>query len=434
MKKKGMTVEKQWLAYISTDSKGYARTQFYKYLMEYQRRRGITMHIEHKAGEAVYIDFAGDKLKVIDRQTGELLDAEVFVAILGYSQLIYVEACLSQKTEDVLPCCRRSFEYFGGVPRSVVPDNMKTLVTKSSKYEPVINETFAAFAEHYSTVVLPARAYKPRDKALVENAVGQIYRRIYTELGSGCMDLDELNKSIRAALDNLNKAPLKAAESRREIFEQEERETLTPLPSVPFEMRTIREVKVMKNGHVALHQDRHYYSVPYTLIGKAVKLVYDSQTVEVFYQHKPVARHTRNYRKNRYTTDKEHMASQHRFVAEWSPEFFIGKAREISEEVVLFVERLMESKQHPEQGYKACSGVLYLARKVGPTRITNACRRAISFETYHYAVLKEILAKGLDKVVDPTEEPLEKHTPVHHNLRGKAYYQQQSLTLKNQQP
>ena len=432
LRRRGMTVEKQWLEYIQEDPVGYGRTQFYNYLVEYRRRSGITMHIEHKAGEKMFVDFCGDKLQIVDTGTGEIKDVEVFVAILGCSQLTYVEAVYSQTKEDFIQCCRNAFEYFGGVPKAVVPDNLKAAVTKSSKYEPILNETFANFAEHYNTVVLPARSYKPKDKALVESAVKIVYQRIYAVLNNiPYPGLDKLNTAIKMALEDHNNAPLKQGDSRRKIFEEEERSTLIPLPTLAYELRKIRECKVMKNGYVGLHEDRHYYSVSYQYIGKRIRLIYNSSSVQIYSQFNLIASHDRNYRRNRYTTQNEHLASQHRFLSEWNPEYFISRAKQISEEVAVFIERLMESKAHPEQGYKACSGVLNLAKRVGSQRIIGACKRAIEFKTYHYYILEDILKKGLDKIT-PEEENIQnlKTTPVHHNVRGKEYYQQQTFNLK----
>lgn len=436
LRRKGMTLEKQWLEYLQDNPDGYGRTQFYNYLVEYRRRSGITMHIEHKAGDKMFVDFCGDKLQVVDEQTGEVKEVEVFVAILGCSQLTYVEAVSSQSKEDFIQCCRHALEYFGGVPRAIVPDNLKAAVTKSSKYEPVLNETFASFAEHYNTVILPARSYKPKDKALVENAVKLVYQRIYAVLDNHVpyTGLDRLNQAIIQALEQHNSAPLKQGDSRRTLFEQEERETLLALPELAYEIKKIRECKVMKNGHVCLHEDRHYYSVPYQYIGKGIRLIYNSSTVEVYHRFLLIATHPRNYRRNRYSTQNEHLASQHRFLSEWNPEYFIGRGKQVSEEVAVFIERLLESKAHPEQGYKACSGVLNLARRVGAQRITAACKRAIEFEAYHYYILEDILKKGLDQAA-PEQDSSQQHrpTPSHDNVRGKAYYQQQITNLNQQQ-
>lgn len=432
LRRKGMTLEKQWTSYIASDPKGYSRSQFYQYIMEYRRRSGITMHIEHKAGEKMFVDFCGDKLQLVDPQTGELSSIEVFVAILGCSQLTYVEACRSQTKEDFIFCCTNAFSYFGGATKAIVPDNLKAAVTKSSKYEPVINEAFASFAEHYSSVVLPARSYRPKDKALVENAVKLIYQRVYTELqDKHYTTLEALNKDILIALEKHNSASLKQGNSRRQIFEEEERQSLTALPLMPFELRKAKSCTVMKNGHVNLQEDKHYYSVPYSYIGKKVKISYSSNLVEIYYHFAIIASHSRDYRRNRYTTQDEHLASKHRFMSEWNPEHFIQKAKQISASVSLFIERLLESKSHPEQAYKACAGVLNLARRVGNERITEACKRAINVGAYHYQVLEEILKRGLDKINEPDEQmPFIGKAPTHQNLRGKDYYEQLNNTIK----
>jgi len=432
LKRKGMTLEVQWNQYIEKDPEGYSRTQFYVYLREYRRRGGLTMHLEHKAGDKLFVDYCGDKLRIVDPLTGELREVEVFVAILGCSQLTFVEASWSQKKEDFISSCQHSLEYLGGVPKAIVTDNLKSAVTKSSKYEPILNETFETFAEHYNTIVLPTRAYKPKDKALVENAVRLVYQRIYAPLGGKLFtSLEELNTAILGLLDEHNNAPLKQGDSRRKIFEDEEKATLNTLPSLPYEMRKIKECKVMKNGHIGLHEDRHYYSVPYQYYGKRVKLIYSSDQVDIYYKFKKIATHSRDYRRNRYTTLADHMASKHQFLAEWNPEFFITRGKEISPEVALFIEKLLESKIHPEQGYKACSGVLNLAKRVGKDRITKACKRATEYGVFYYNTLEDILKKGLDHA-DESEEAIapNRSTPAHNNLRGKQYYQQ-SLTFKS---
>lgn len=428
-RQRGMTLERLWKHYLQQDPSGYSRTRFYLYLRDYARRSSTTMHLEHKAGEKMYVDYCGNKLHLIDPHTGEVRDVEVFVSILGCSQYTFVEATASQKKEDFIGSCRRALEYYGGAPKAIVPDNLKAAVTKSSKYEPLLNETFSTFGEHYNTVILPARAYKPRDKALVENAVRLVYQRIYTSVADRVFhNLEDLNAAICAALEIHNNLPLKQGESRRLLFDNEEKQALTPLPDLPYELCTIKEHKVMKNGHVALHEDRHYYSVPYELIGKQVRILYNTTKVEIYHQFRLVAVHVRSYRRNRYTTDADHVASKHRFLSEWNPEFFLEKAKAISPEVVLFLERLMESKQHPEQGYKACCGVLNLARRVGHDRIAACCRRALEYGAISYYMLEDIVKKGLDKLDDKEDEL--KPAPTHANVRGKEYYQQQSLQLK----
>lgn len=429
LRKRGVTLDKVWRSYIEKDPAGYGRSQFYYYITEFRNRNGITMHIEHKAGDKLFVDFCGEKLKIVDPSTGEEKSVEVFVAILGCSQLTYVEATMSQTLHDFIDCCRNSFEFIGGVTRAIVPDNLKAAVTKSSKHEPIINETFGSFAEHYNTSVLPTRAYKPKDKALVENAVRLVYQRIFTEIdGKHYTSLESLNKAIKIALEKHNNAPLKNADSRRVIFEREEKQTLHALPLLPYHAYRIKEYRVMKNGYVTLHEDRHYYSVPYNYIGRRVKILYNSLSVKVYYQHLLVATHERNYNKNRYTTDQEHLATQHKFLTEWNPEYFVSQAKAISEDVVLFIERLMESKTHPEMAYKACSGVLSLAKRMGNERLTNACKKAIRLGVYHYHFIEELLKKNIENEnVDEWDQM--KPTPSHKNVRGKEYYE--STTLFN---
>ncbi len=422
LKRKGVTLELAWKQYKALYPDGYASAQFYRYYRAFVKCGNPVMHIEHKAGDKLYIDFAGEKLTIVDAQSGEIRQVEVFVAILGCSQLTYVEAVYSQKREDLIKACENALHYFGGVPAAVVPDNLKAAVTKSSKYEPSINEVFADFAEHYSTVVLPARAYRPKDKALVEGAVKLIYRSIYQTVGSGVYtSLDALNAAIGKAQEVHNTIPFKGRDySRRQQFEEIERSTLRPLPVHRFEFKQQAMATVMKNGHVCLSADKHYYSVPYRFIGKKVKLLYTSACVEIYYHYERIAVHARQCRKYQYSTNQEHLASAHRFVSDWTPEKFIGQAGAISEDVAAYVAQVLEHKAHPEQAYKSCSGILSLARKVGNERLSNACKRAYDYGVYNYPIIVQILDKRLDRM---EEDPAELPMPGHDNIRGSEYYE-----------
>jgi transposase len=379
--------------------------------------------MEHKAGDKMYVDFAGDKLSVIDKETGEEQSVEVFVSVLGASHLTYVEAVFSQKKEDFIGACEAAMHYYGGVPAAIVPDNLKSAVIKSSKYEPTINETFNDFAEHYSTAVLPARAYRPRDKALVENAVRIIYTRIYAKLnGHIYFTIEELNTAIRAALEEFNNTLLKGRNySRRSQFEEIERHTLQPLPPLRYEFKKQLYVTVMKNGHVCLSEDKHYYSVPYHLIGKKVKVMYCHQRVEMFYNYESVACHKRLKSPHNYTTDKDHMASTHRFVADWSPQRFLSWAEAIHKDVKFYIANILDKKQHPEQAYKSCVGILGLAKRVGNDRLIKACQRAMDYELFNYKTIQQILEKGLDAQTED-EESKQLKMPLHDNIRGEDYY------------
>ena len=424
MKRKGMTIALLWERYKAVCPQGYAITQFYKYYRHFAKRAQPVMHMEHKAGDKVYIDFAGERLMITDQDTGEVQSMEVFVAILGCSQLTYVEAVQSQKKEDLIKACENALCYFGGTPSAIVPDNLKSAVTRSSKYEPVINETFADFAEHYSTVVLPARAYRPKDKALVEGMVKIIYKSIYVAVNTSVYTSpEELNTSVRKALELLNDAPFKGRDySRRQQFEEIERSALQPLPVYRYEFKQQVMVTVMKNGHACLGIDKHYYSVPYRFIGKKVKLLYTSGRVEIYYRYERIATHVRHMRKYHYTTINEHLASAHRYLSDWTPERFIEQARAIHEQVAQYIMLVIEYKQHPEQAYKSCSGILSMVRKVGTERLTNACRRAHSYGIYNYPIILQILEKNLDHL-NSEEQEQALPMPQHHNIRGKEYYE-----------
>ena len=288
----------------------------------------------------------------------------------------------------------------------------------------MINEAFADFAEHYFTVVLPARAYRPKDKALVEGMVKIIYHSIYTIVNQELYtSLTALNSAIREALEVLNNAPFNGREySRRQQFEEIERETLKPLPTYRYEFKQQVMVTVMKNGHACLGVDKHYYSVPFRFIGKKVKILYTSSRVEIYYRYERIATHDRHMRKYHYTTLNEHLASSHRYLSDWTPEKLIEQAKAIHEEIATYITCVIENKQHPEQAYKSCSGILSLLRKVGAERLTNACRRAHSYGVYNYPIILQILEKNLDQL---SEEELQKSPdmPQHHNIRGREYYE-----------
>lgn len=420
----GVTRKLLWEEYKQSHPDGLGLSQFKHYFAQWKNRAHPTMHMEHKAGDKLYVDFAGDKLSIINRQTGEVKEVEVFVAILGASQLTYVEAVISQQKEDFIAACESALIYIGGVPQAIVPDNLKSAVTKSSKYEPTLNESFADFAEHYGMAVLPARAYKPRDKALVENAVRIIYTRIYARIRSQQFyALEELNQAIHIALEELNNGPLKGRDySRRDQFNEIERHALAPLPALRYELKKQHYATVMKNGHVSLGADKHYYSVPYRFIGRKVKLLYSRHSVEIFYNYERIAIHTRVKSPYSYTTEKEHMASAHRFVSEWTPERFISWAESIHEDVKMYIQKILESKQHPEQAYKSCIGILSFGKKVGNERLIKACSRALNYGIYSYKAIQNILEKGMDSYTEP-EENEQLKMPLHDNIRGKNYYQ-----------
>lgn len=422
LKRKGVTQFMLWEQYRLRYPDGLSSSQFSYYYAIWKQQVNPVMHVDHKVGDKLYVDYAGEKLQIVDPQTGELKDVEVFVAILGCSQLTYVEASYSQQKEDLIASCERCLHYIGGVPTALVTDNLKSAVTKSSKYEPIINEDFADFADHYSITVLPTRAYKPRDKSLVEGAVKIIYTRIYAKIRDGVYhSLAELNAAIQIVLEQHNNMLLKGRQySRRQQFEEIERPVLNALAPLKYEFKQQHFATVMKNGHVCLGPDKHYYSVPYRYIGKKVKLLYSVHRVEVYYSYERIACHERLKSPYTYTTDKEHLASTHRFVSDWSPERFLSWAASIDQTVQEYIHCILNKKQHVEQAYKSCTGILAMAKRYGNLRLINACKRSIEYDMYSYRAIDMILKRGLDHQ-DETSSATQL-MPDHSNIRGQHYY------------
>lgn len=421
LRKRGMTIAMQFRQYKERYPDSLGETSFYFYYQRWKKKVYPAMHIEHKAGDKMYIDFAGGTLPYVDTDTGEIRDAQVFIAILGWSQYVYIEAIPSQTVEDFIAACENTLYFFKGVPLAIVPDNLKSAVIKASKHEPVLNENFKSFADHYGTTILPARSRKPKDKAHVENMVKIAYQKIYTQIPEKqLLGLSELNSHIWKHLHLLNAAPLTGKECSRSDQWHLEQATLQALPVNRYEMRTIKQATVMKNGHVYLTEDQHYYSVPFELIGKKINLQYSRTSVEIFHNYEPVAKHKRVRSPGNYSTEPSHMPPQHKYVTEWSPTYFLEKAKEINPVVEYFIGQVLAKKQHPEQAYKSCQGILSFAKRVGHQRLINACRRAHEIGYYNYKIIEDILRKSLDQYEDDT---IPVQMPVHDNIRGGNYYQ-----------
>ena len=423
LKNRGNTKEKLWQQYIIQQPDGYRFSQFKHYYLLWKKVRNPVMHIEHKAGEKMYVDYAGEKLQVLDPELLDVIEVEVFVAILGASQLTYVEASYSQQKEDFINSCENALHYFGGVPNAIVTDNLKSAVIKSNRYEPTLNEAFRDFVSHYSMAALPAAPYKPKHKALVEGAVKIIYRSIYSVLkGKVYSTIELLNAAIRDALEAHNNRPLTGRPfSRRQLFEDTERHMLNQLPEKKYELKRRYIASVMKNNYVCLAEDKHYYSVPYHFIGKKVTLLYSQSEVEIYYRYERIAAHKRNRHLFGHTTVNDHLATQHRFMSDWNPDKFIERAAEVGPQTKEYIIQLLNTRQHPEQTYRSCQGVLSFSARAGKERLNNACQRALQYGDYSYQTIRAILEKGLDQNVDDeqTNDPL---MPPHGNIRGKNYY------------
>lgn len=423
LRKTGVTLMTLWNEYRKEHQGGYSYSQFCYHFQIWRNASKITMHIEHKAGDKMFVDYAGDKLTIVDRRTGKEQPVEVFVAILGSSQLTYAEASLSQKSENWIRSNERAFIYFGGVTQAIVPDNLKSGVARSNKYEPGINPMFDDFAEHYRTVILPARVRRPQDKALVENAVRLIYQRIYAPLRNRTFfSLKELNEAIRDLLEKHNNTPFQRLHtSRRELFERVEKKVLKPLPRERYAIKQCKELTVQLNYHVELREDRHYYSVPWQLKGKRVRVIYDDRNVAIYYDNIRIAQHKRDITPNDYTTLPAHMPPEHQHYAKWTPKRFIKWGQSIGDNAAEMVRVILENRKHPEQAFKTCMGILNLVKEHGPDRLNKACGRALGFGFHSYRRVKNILDRGLEE--EKPEGSMELMVSSHENIRGSQYYQ-----------
>ena len=428
-KKKGMTLQLLWEDYRTESENGYEYSQFCYHFHRWRKATSVSMHMDHKAGDKMFVDYAGEKLSYTDPVSGKEHPVEVFVAILGASELTYVEATESQKGEDWIRSNERALWYFGGSTQALVPDNIRSAVSRSDRYEPGINPTFDDFAAHYGLVIVPARVRKARDKALVENAVRLVYQRIYARLRGRFTSLGQLNEAIWDLLETHNNRKFqRLPNSRRQLFEEIESPTLRPLPTERYPMKNTHLATVGYNYHVELTDDRHYNIVPYYLRDESgekttkVKMVYDQRVVAIYYDNVRIAQYMRDRTANGYTTLEEHMPPNHRWYAKWSADRFHRWAKALGESVEQVIEKVFESRRYPQQAYNTCMGVLNLEKKYGARRLNSACKRALSFGMYSYRRIENILKRGLDED-SQTEPGLENAPlPVHENVRGSDYY------------
>lgn len=421
LKRTGVTLDLLWHEYRQEHPDGYSYTQFCYHYQVWRSSSEITMHINHKAGDKMFVDFAGKKLEIVDRQTGEVTDVETFIAVLGASQNTYVEAVPSQKKHDWIRANQNALYYYDGVPQAIVPDCLKSAIHKSNKYEPDINPEYADFARYHQTTILPARPNHPKDKALVEGAVRIVYTRIYAALRNRIFHtIDELNNAIRIELDIYNSIPMQRLNtSRKQLFDDIEKNALTPLPTEKYEIRTFKSLKAQFNYHIYLTEDKHHYSVPYRYRGKQLKVIFTDSVVEIFYNNNRIALHKRSPAINGYSTITEHMSKQHRQYGEWSPQRFTNWAAKIGMHVKTVINTILSAKKHPEQAYKTCLGILKLTDKYDNNRLNNACEKAIEFNYFSYKGIKYILENDLDNYQEQLFQPL----PAHTNIRGQHYYQ-----------
>lgn len=415
--KVGVTRRVLWDEYRQNNPDGYRYTQFCHHLGQYMKNKSPSMVLQHHAGEKLFIDFAGNKLSYIDRETGEMIECQVFVACLPHSDYSFAMAVRSQNTGDfiyALSCCLHEL---GGVPQTLVPDNLKSAIIKANRYEPDINQAMEDFANHYGTTVTPTRARKPRDKALVENQVKLVYSRVYARLrNQQFFDLPSLNKAISEKIREHNQTRMQQKEyCREEKFLSDEKPTLSPLPATCFEIKYYKLLKVAKNNHIYLSCDKHFYSVPYEHTGSEAKVIYTRSMVRIYVKGEQVAVHPRNYKPGGYSTDKEHLCSQHRHYLDRSPEYYKNKALAKSNVFFQVIEKLFGQDKYPEQLYRTCDGLLGLQRKTGTAQFDKACNMALEYGNYSYGFIQNIIKnKMTDAIITQNEKPL----PAHSNVRG----------------
>ena len=428
LKKKGMTLEWLWKQYREEHPEGYQYSQFCRHFQRWSAAGELWMHQEYRAGECMFSDWAGDPLVVVNANTGEDWPLDVFVGILGASGLTWVQANESQQQ----PCWIRSNEgalrYFGGSPEALIPDNLRSAVSKADRYEPEINPVFDEFARHYHLAIYPARVKKPQDKALVENAVRLVYQRVYCPLrGKSFRSLEEVNDAIRQLVEEHNDRPLqRLGISRRELFERTERQALRTLPPEPFALKDVQMATVGSNYHVELREDRHYYSVPYYLRKRdektEVKIVYDERVVSIYHDHLRVAQHPRDRSPNGYSTLPEHMPEAHRRYGEWNEQRLTRWAQDVGSEVLEVITKVLHARTYAPQAFRACLGILSLHKRYGSVRLNQACRRALSYGSHSCTRIRNILAQGLEQESQPDLGLAAPLVPAHENLRGAAYF------------
>lgn len=411
-----------WEEYAAANEHALGYSQFCERYRQWLSHVDPVMRIEHKAGEKLFVDYAGDPAEVVDPKTGEVRHAQLFVGVMGASSLLYAEATWTQGLEDWIMSHVRALSFYGGVPEVIVPDNTKTAVTHACYYEPTLNRTYADLAEHYHTAILPTRVRRPKDKAKVEAGVLHAERQILGRLRNRqFFSLAALNEAIAEIVDDINdKRFQKMDASRRSLFDATDAKALRPLPPTAFEYAQWKSCRAGANYHIEI--DKHFYSVPHAYMRRRLHVRMTSYVVEIFNRDERIACHTRSYHKHAYTTLADHMPSNHRGYAEWSPKRIEKWAATVGPATMQFCHLLMEARRHPEQGYRACMGVMRLGTRYGNDRLEAACARAVAARAIRYKSVESILNSGLDALPLAQGGP-HAPTPTHHEyVRGPEYY------------
>ena len=420
LRKPGVTLMLLWEEYRAAHPQGFAYSWFCEHYRTWAGRLDRVMRQTHRAGEKLFVDYAGQTVEVIDPHTGEVCTAQIFIAVLGASNYTYAEATWTQTLPDWTGAHVRAFQFFGGVSEVVVPDNLRSGVSRACRYEPDLNPSYAELAEHYGVAVVPARVRRPRDKAKAEGGVLLVERWILAALRHRTFfTLKELNAAIATLLERLNNRPFKKLPGTRRIaFEQIDQPALQPLPATPYVFATWKKVRVHIDYHVEV--DGHYYSVPYALVKQPLDARLTDNTLECFHKGQRVASHVRSHRKGRHTTVTEHMPKAHREYAEWTPQRLVRWAEKTGPATAGVITQVL-ARPHPQQGFRSCLGIMRLGERFGQDRLEAACRRALLLGACRYKSLESILKRGLDRQPLPKQQELAL-PEAHDHLRGPGYY------------
>lgn len=421
LKRPGVTLMLLWVEYREREPDGYAYSRFCELYAAWRLKLSPTMRQSHVAGDKLFVDYAGQTVDIVDPKTGDVHEAQLFVAVLGASSYTYAEATWTQTLPDWIGAHVRAFAFLGAVPKLIVPDNPKTAVLRACFYEPELQATYREMASHYGVALLPARPYRPRDKAKVEAGVLVAERWILARLRNRrFFSLAEINAAIVELLAWINaRVNRRLRLSRRDLFDKLERSAMRPLPVEPYVFAQWRHARVGLDYHVEL--DGHFYSVPSRLLREPVEARMTRETIEIFHKSTRIAAHLRSFSRGRHTTIPEHMPSAHRRYADWTPERLHRDAGAVGIRCAELVDAILRIKPHPEQGFRAAIGILRLARVYGRERLDAACARALAIDGLSYRSVSSILKNGLDRGKAP-EASADAPTLFHPNLRGPGYY------------
>jgi transposase len=435
LSRKGVTKYLLWQEYrgecVHAGCAGYAYTQFCYHLNQLMVARMPSAVLIHQPGEKLYVDYAGDKLHYIDRETGEVIFCPVFVACLPFSDYCFAWVCRNQSTDEFVEALIACLSHLDGVPRVLVPDNLKAAVIRANRYHPELNRILEDFANHYGIVVLPARVGKPQDKALCENQVKLLYSRVYARLRNHqFFDLCSLREAVHQKVRDHNQTRMQQKPyCRQERFLAEERPGLGALPEKPFQIKQYRWYTIAKNGHIYLVEDRHYYSVPYQWTGQKALVIYTATLVSIYVREQCVATHVRDVTPGKYSSVKEHLSSHHQHWLERSPEYYIKKACEKFAAFGRLFEGIFADNRPPEHHYRSCDGLLSLQRKTPSDVFHRAVEIALENGRYSYPSVMNLIRNDAQ---NRQTKNLEKPLPTHDNIRGKEYYKQLTINFDGQ--